>query len=82
MDKSKTETLRALGLLIRQHRTAVGISQEELGLRCKLDRTYISGLERGVRNPSLTALVTLANGLNITVSKLLENLETEIKKTE
>lgn len=82
MEKSKAETLKALGLLIRQHRTAVGISQEELGLRCNLDRTYISGLERGVRNPSLTALVTLANGLNITVSKLLENLEIEIRRTE
>lgn len=77
MEKSKAETLKALGLLLKKHRTAVGISQEELGLRCSLDRTYISGLERGVRNPSLTALVTLAHGLNITVSKLLENLESE-----
>ncbi|MFM7788671.1 MAG: helix-turn-helix domain-containing protein, partial [Microcystis panniformis] len=74
--------LRALGLMIREHRTALGISQEELGLRCHLDRTYISGLERGVRNPSLTALVTLAKGLNITVSQLLENLEIEIEKPE
>jgi transcriptional regulator with XRE-family HTH domain len=71
-----------LGLMIREHRAALGISQEELGLRCHLDRTYISGLERGVRNPSLTALVTLAKGLNITVSQLLENLEIEIEKPE
>ncbi|WP_233271046.1 helix-turn-helix domain-containing protein [Microcystis aeruginosa] len=68
--------------MIREHRAALGISQEELGLRCHLDRTYISGLERGVRNPSLTALVTLAKGLNITVSQLLENLEIEIEKPE
>jgi transcriptional regulator with XRE-family HTH domain len=77
MEKSKTETLRVLGLLIRRRRMATGISQEELGLRCNLDRTYISGLERGIRNPSLTALVNLAQGLNITVSQLLENLEIE-----
>ncbi|MFM7876274.1 MAG: helix-turn-helix transcriptional regulator [Microcystis aeruginosa BS13-02] len=82
MEKSKAVILRALGLMIREHRTALGISQEELGLRCHLDRTYISGLERGVRNPSLTALVTLAKGLNITVSQLLENLEIEIEKPE
>lgn len=82
MVKSKVETLRTLGLLIRQHRKSIGISQEELGLRCSLDRTYISGLERGVRNPSLTALVTLADGLNITVSKLLENLELEVRRIE
>lgn len=75
MEESKAEILKALGLLIRKHRASMGISQEELGLRCNLDRTYISGLERGVRNPSLTALVTLANGLNITVAELLENLE-------
>lgn len=82
MEKSKAKTLKALGLLIRQHRVAVGISQEELGLRCDLDRTYISGLERGVRNPSLTALVHLAHGLNTTVSKLLENLEIEIRRIQ
>lgn len=77
MEESKARTLKALGLLIRQYRVSVGISQEELGLRCNLDRTYISGLERGVRNPSLTALTALAIGLNITVSQLLENLEVE-----
>jgi transcriptional regulator with XRE-family HTH domain len=79
MEESKARTLKAFGSLIRQYRTSVGISQEELGLRCHLDRTYISGLERGVRNPSLTALVALAIGLNITVSQLLENLEVEAK---
>ncbi|MFO7032107.1 XRE family transcriptional regulator [Limnospira fusiformis CCALA 023] len=82
LEKSKAKTLKALGFLIRQHRMAVGISQEELGLRCDLDRTYISGLERGVRNPSLTAIVALAEGLGITVSQLLDNLEIEITRTE
>jgi predicted transcriptional regulator len=57
MDKSKQKILRVLGYLVRQRRTELGISQEELGLRANLDRTYISGVERGVRNPSLTALV-------------------------
>lgn len=57
------------------HRTALGISQEELGERAGLDRTYVSGLERGVRNPSLTALVCVAQGLGVSVSRLLENLE-------
>lgn len=56
----------------------LGISQEELGLRANLDRTYISGVERGVRNPSLTALISLANGLGISVSVLLHGLETEV----
>ena len=79
MEESKAKILKALGAIIRRYRASMGISQEELGLRCNLDRTYISGLERGVRNPSLTALVTLAKGLNITVSELIENLEVEAR---
>ena len=78
MDESKQKTLYALGYLVRQRRTELGISQEELGLRANLDRTYISGVERGVRNPSLTALVSLADGLGISVSVLLTGLEAEV----
>ena len=78
MDESKQKTLYALGYLVRQRRTELGISQEELGLRANLDRTYISGVERGVRNPSLTALVSLGDGLGISVSVLLIGLEAEV----
>ena len=77
MNESKVKILLALGQLVKQRLTALGISQEELGLRANLDRTYISGIERGVRNPSITALVSLARGLGITVANLLENLEIE-----
>lgn len=82
MDKSKIQILIALGSLIKQRRIKLGISQEELGFRSKLDRTYISGLERGVRNPSLTALVSLADGMGISVSELLDNLEAEANNIE
>lgn len=82
MDKSKQKILNALGYLVKQRRTELGISQEELGLRANLDRTYISGIERGVRNPSLTALVSLADGLGISVSILLQNLEIEAGKIQ
>ena len=77
MNESRVKILLALGQLVKQQRTALGISQEELGLRANLDRTYISGIERGVRNPSITALVSLTRGLGITVANLLENLEIE-----
>jgi transcriptional regulator with XRE-family HTH domain len=82
MNESKKKILCALGYLVKQRRTALGISQEEVGLRANLDRTYISGVERGVRNPSLTAIASLARGLDITVSTLLENLEIEADKIE
>lgn len=82
MNESRKKILCALGNLVRQRRRTLGISQEELGFRANLDRTYISGVERGVRNPSLTALVSLANGLGITLSDLLERLETEADNLE
>jgi transcriptional regulator with XRE-family HTH domain len=80
MDQSKRKVLLALGKLVKTKRTKLGISQEELGFQANLDRTYISGIERGVRNPSLTALVTLAQGLGINVSELLFELEKEANK--
>lgn len=82
MNESKSKNLAALGRLIKQRRRSLGISQEELGFRANLDRTYISGLERGVRNPSFTALMSLAKGFDISVSELLENLEGEVNKLE
>jgi transcriptional regulator with XRE-family HTH domain len=82
MDINKPVVLKALGSLARKHREKLGISQEELAMRSNLDRTYISGIERGVRNPSVTALVSLSNGLGISVSQLLENLEIEVVNTK
>ena len=67
--------MSTFGCLVKSRRNNLGISQEELGFRSGLDRTYISGIERGVRNPSLTALVALSKGFNITVSELFFELE-------
>ena len=78
MSQTKKLILLALGKLIQHKRRDRQLSQEQLGFLSNLDRTYISGVERGVRNPSLTALVSLANGLGITVSELLKDLETEV----
>ena len=78
MDESREKILRVLGSLVKQHRTNLGLSQEELGFRSNLDRTYISGVERGIRNPSFTALVSLANGLELTLSNLLDGLEAQL----
>ena len=75
MDKNKTTILVALGLLVREKRQSRGISQEELAGRSGLDRTYISGVERGVRNPSLVALLKIAVGLKMSVAQLLDGLE-------
>ena len=78
MSQTKKLILLALGKLIQQKRRERQLSQEQLGFLSNLDRTYISGVERGIRSPSLTALVSLAVGLGITVSALLKDLETEV----
>jgi putative transcriptional regulator len=52
----------------------MGISQEKLAQLCEFDRTYISMLERGKRNPSLINLQKLCNGLEVKISHLLEGL--------
>jgi transcriptional regulator with XRE-family HTH domain len=65
-------SLLPLGEEIRRLRAALEISQEQLADRCGFDRTYISMLERGKRNPSLLNLLRLAKGLGTTVSKLTE----------
>ena len=71
----RDKTLKKLGLIIRQSREAAALSQEALADKADLDITYISGIERGVRNPSILSLVSLAKGLKATVSKLVEGLE-------
>ena len=53
------------------------MSQEHFARSVGLDRTYISGLERGKRNPTLETLVILARGLNVHPSDLLTTLPKE-----
>jgi transcriptional regulator with XRE-family HTH domain len=60
-----------VGRNLRQYRLAKGVSQEELAHRCALDRTYVSGIERGVRNPTVVVLERLAAVLGIEASDLL-----------
>jgi transcriptional regulator with XRE-family HTH domain len=66
------KSLHLLGQAIKAQRTSLGLSQEQLARRCGFDRTYISMLERGKRNPSLLNLLRLAEGLETTLSKLTE----------
>lgn len=51
------------GSAIRRHRELLRLSQEELAARAGIDRTYISGVERGVRNPTLEVMQKIARAL-------------------
>jgi len=70
-----TLLLRRFGQRVRSFRTATGKSQEALADSCGFDRTYISLVERGRRNPSLVNLLRLARGLGVGAGELLEGLE-------
>ena len=68
------EIPRRVGLNIKSARTAKGWSQEELADQSGLHRTYISGLERSIRNPTVTVLKRLADALGMTASSLLDGV--------
>ncbi len=66
--------LKHLGNRIRIKRSELKISQEQLAFKCGFDRTYISLVERGLRNISFFNLFTLATGLNTTISTLTTDI--------
>lgn len=68
----KPSILKKFGDNARSLRLSLDLSQERLAERAGLDSTYISGIERGVRNPSLTAIVQLAKGLGHSPAALFE----------
>ena len=63
------------GEIIREAREGLGVSQEALADTAGLHRTYISLLERGLRNPSLTVILCLAGALKVQASELLARFE-------
>jgi transcriptional regulator with XRE-family HTH domain len=57
----------------------LGISQEDFADQVGLDRTYVSGIERGIRNPTLLVLLRLAQVLAVPVAELLKDDGKEAK---
>ena len=56
-------------------RRELGLSQESYAHECGIDRTYVSGIERGIKNPTLKVLEKLAKGLNRKPYELLVPFE-------
>jgi transcriptional regulator with XRE-family HTH domain len=63
------------GEVLRELRTEKGLSQEKLGELSNLDRTYVSLLERGLRQPSLSTIFSLAKALNVSPSSMISKVE-------
>lgn len=67
------QLLIGFGLHLKKLRLKRGLSQERLGMIAELDRTYISGIERGVRNVSLTNIFRIAQALNVPAAELFHS---------
>ncbi len=63
------------GQVLREARTARGLSQEELGFQSGYHPVYISQLERGKKSPSLRTMMSLASVLKTPASELLRRVE-------
>ncbi len=69
----------AFGKVLRRMRVAKGLSQEKLGLEADLRRTYISVLELGQQQPSLSTIFKLANAFEYRASYIIEMVEVELE---
>jgi transcriptional regulator with XRE-family HTH domain len=67
------EVRRRLGANVRRERERLGLSQEQLAFDSGVHRTYVSGVERGVRNPTVTVVERLAKALKVPASALLDD---------
>ena len=68
---SSNSILKDFGIHLKNIRVQKNMTQEQLAHLCELDRTYISGIERGKRNISLINLYKIASSLDIHPSELL-----------
>jgi len=63
-----------IGNRIRELRTQTGLSQEKFAQKIGMDRTYFASVELGKRNISIVNIEKIANGLNVSLSELFENV--------
>lgn len=66
------------GIVLREQRKKLSITQDELAHRSNLDRTFVGLLERGQRKPSLDTIFALSRGLGIRPSELIAEVEKKI----
>ena len=67
--------LAALGQNVRRRREARELTQEKLAEKAGLGATYISGIERGLRNPGIKNVAKLAKALGITTAELCKGVD-------
>jgi transcriptional regulator with XRE-family HTH domain len=80
MTATEAKTLATFGRSIRRLRKQRRMSQDDLAVAAKLSRNYISDIERGVRNPSLLALIGLSRALRVPLRDLLADIEPKTRQ--
>lgn len=70
----------AFGKVIRQLRLDAGLTQKQLGLEAELRRTFVSVLELGQQQPTITTIFKLSNALKMPASKIIELVELELQE--
>lgn len=74
------DSKQQLGMRIKNIRTEMGLSQEELAFRCGIDAAQLGRIERGQRSAMLDTFEKIANGLGISLSQLLDiECDAEVK---
>ncbi len=76
----KMDVSVAFGKTLRRLRVTKNLTQEQLGLEAGLRRTFISSLELGQKEPSITTIQKLAVVLEISMSKLLQQVEKDLNQ--
>ncbi|MFR0688620.1 helix-turn-helix domain-containing protein [Enterobacterales bacterium AE_CKDN230030158-1A_HGKHYDSX7] len=69
----------AFGKILREKRKALGLTQEQLAHEADIQRNYVSLIERGVNQPTVTIIFKLANALNCKASAMIEDTESILK---
>lgn len=74
--------IQAFGSILREIRVEKHISQERLAEYCDLDRTFVSMLERGVRQPTVTTIFKIAKAFDMPASELIKLTEKRVSELE
>lgn len=82
LGKLKTQPGKAFGKVLRALRVERGLSQEALALEAGVQRNYVSLIERGMNQPTITIIFKLASALTVKPSYVIELVEKECFKTK
>lgn len=77
-DSSNLLLLKCIGEIISERREKLGMTQDELAARSGVNRSFISNIEKGRRNPSISSVANLAKGLKMKFSVLLARSEARL----